>query len=583
MQATAEHLFAWAQAAFAVIGLQVWVSDDLGLHPRALVGAAPEGPDRDLARQCCIAGQPMARGNCLAVPIALSDRCSGACLFVLQTLPDLQKAGVFSARVGAVAYRLDTSIQTQRVERLSGLARKSHLLRRTLAIAHALEQCERLEPAFALLHESLRSQMVVDNFFVAVLDEAGENLIFEYYVDKYESHLPMIPMHEGMLQGSLTAFVVSSGRVLRGSSRELLQQSGHIDQADSYGYGSDSYDWLGVPMMVGSTAMGALVVQSYDPEVTLAEEDPSTLTMVAEAMAAALMRRRVRETLQRTVRERTLQLEQANTALQETVIRLERARSELVQAEKLASLGSMVAGISHELNTPIGNALTVSTALQDSFARLAEQVMDKGLTRSSLDNFLSSGREMTDMVVRSTHRAAALIADFKQVALDQTSAQRRLFDLHQVTESILIASGHTAGRSVIRIDNTVPPDVLCDSFPGSLGQVLANLIQNALMHAFFGRAQGLITIDAELFGESAGRRVRLTVADDGVGMPAPVLAHAFDPFFTTRLGQGGSGLGLAVCHRIVTSVLGGVLSVTSQVGHGARFVLEFPVSAPHQT
>ena len=276
--------------------------------------------------------------------------------------------------------------------------------------------------------------------------------------------------------------------------------------------------------------------------------------------------------------ERTAQMEQSNQTLQRTVSVLERAMSELVQVEKLASLGSMVAGISHELNTPIGNAVTVSTALQERFERLAVQVADGKMTRTGLGEFVSSGLEMSGLAVRATQRAAELIASFKQVAIDQTSAQRRSFDLHQVVDDILIALGTTAERPSIRIHNTIPQGLGCDSYPGPLGQVVANLVQNALLHAFADTEGGNITITAS----ARDALLLVTVSDDGAGMTPQVLARAFDPFFTTRLGHGGSGLGLAVCHRIVTSVLGGELSVTSSPGQGASFVLEFPAQAPYK-
>jgi signal transduction histidine kinase len=264
--------------------------------------------------------------------------------------------------------------------------------------------------------------------------------------------------------------------------------------------------------------------------------------------------------------------------LQDTISTLDRAMSELVQAEKLASLGSMVAGISHELNTPIGNALTVSSTLQERFETLATQVAGGKMTRSGLGEFVASGLEMSRLVVSATQRAAELISSFKQMAVDQTSAQRRSFDLHQVVDGILVALGTGLDRPGIRIHNSIAPGLLFDSYPGPLGQVLANLVQNALLHGFAEGQGGTITLAAELHDGVC----RLSVTDDGVGMTPQVLARAFDPFFTTRLGRGGSGLGLAVCHRIATSVLGGELSVTSSPGQGACFVLVLPAQAPHK-
>ena len=571
-------LQAWAADTFSTLGVQVWVADDLGFHPRAVMGRATTDADRHSARQSCLQELPVVSGTTLAVPLELSDRNSGACLFVLPGEPTAQEVQALHNRVSEHSARLDAAVHTARLARLSGLARQSDVLRATLHLAHTLEHCDNLRSTIGQMHQALKTLMYVENFFVVVLDEDRKHLRFEYSVDLFDNNQEPIPFREGRLQGSLSAFVVSAGRVLRGSSSELLQQAGHGDTLEEGGYGPPAVDWLGVPMMVANEALGAVVVQSYDPDTRFTDADPSMLSMVADTMAAALHRRRLREALERTVAERTRQYEQSNQALQDSVSTLERAMSELVQAEKLASLGSMVAGISHELNTPIGNAVTVSTALDERFARIAAQVAEGGLTRSGLDSFLSAGREMNSLVVRSTQRAAELISSFKQVAVDQTSAQRREFDLQQVVESILIASGHALDRPQIHIHNAIPAALVCDSYPGPLGQVVANLIQNALLHAFAGPQGGSIQIAAEL----QGPQVRLSVTDDGAGMSAQVLARAFDPFFTTKLGQGGSGLGLAVCHRIVTSVLGGELSVASSVGQGACFVLEFPVHAPYK-
>ena len=571
-------LRAWADEAFAALGVQVWVADDLGFHPRAVLGRDCTDADRDCARQCCLLGQAVVHGSVVALPLTLTDRSSGACVFALPAQAGEQSPQPFQAQVDAMSAQLDAALHSERLQRLSGLARKSDQLRATLTLAHTLEHCEQLAPTLTQLHQSLKTLMYAENFFVVLLDEPRHQLNFEYSVDQFDSPEEPIAFLEGRLQGSLSAFVVAAGRILRGSSLELMTQAGHVDMMGSHSYGPPAADWLGVPMMVANEALGAVVVQSYDPDIRFTDADPSMLSMVADTMAEALHRRRLREALERTVAERTRQYEQSNQTLQDTVSTLERAMRELVQAEKLASLGSMVAGISHELNTPIGNAVTVSTALDERFAQLTAQVAEGGLTRSGLDSFLSAGREMNSLVVRSTQRAAELISSFKQVAVDQTSAQRRVFDLQQVVESILIASAHALDRPQIHIHNAIPAALVCDSYPGPLGQVVANLIQNALLHAFSGPHCGSIQIAAEL----QGLQVWLSVTDDGAGMSAQVLARAFDPFFTTRLGQGGSGLGLAVCHRIVTSVLGGDLSVSSALGQGACFVLKFPAHAPYK-
>jgi len=574
--APAQLLLSWAQTFCGAVGIQVWVADDIGLHPRAVIGRNSNDGDRHCARLCCVQGRTVAVGPTLAVPLKLSDPSTGACVFLLPGPASDVSAAIFEEQVHAFIPQFDGLVQSERIARLSGLARKSDLLRSTLTLAHALEDCADLAGALGALHASLKAIMDAENFFVVVLDEGRQNLIFEYLADAYDDDRNPIPFHDGRLQGSLSALVVSAGRVLRGSSRELLEFAGHVDTLEDYGYGPNASDWLGVPMVVANESFGALVVQSYEPALRFAEEDPSLLSMVAEAVAAALHRRRVRAALERTVAERTAQVEQSNRKLQDTVCKLERAMNELVQAEKLASLGAMVAGISHELNTPIGVALTVTTALEERFERLTGQLSTGKLTRTALDEFVGSGLEMTRLVVRSTQRAAGLVNSFKQVATDQVSESRRNFDLYEVVVDLLATLGPGIERPLIRVINAVPPGLACDSYPGPLAQVIANLVQNALSHAFAQSDKGTVRIDARAHGAS----VLVTVSDDGVGINPQLQSRVFDPFFTTKLGQGGSGLGLAVCHRIVTAVLGGELKLVSELGKGSSFVIDIPAAAP---
>jgi len=284
--------------------------------------------------------------------------------------------------------------------------------------------------------------------------------------------------------------------------------------------------------------------------------------------------------LEHRVWERTVQYDEANKKLQALVSKLELAQTELVNAEKLASLGSMVAGISHELNTPIGNVLTLTTSMENHYQEMMHVAAQGNFKRSVFEEFLRTGYEMSVLATRSTKRAVDLVSSFKQVAVDQTSDQRRNFELREVVEdniatlwpSIKKRTGH------VIVENLVPEKIFCDSFPGPLGQVIVNLTQNAILHGLANAANGRITIDAE----DQVSLVKITVSDNGVGMAPNILAHIFDPFFTTKLGKGGSGLGLSISYRIVTSVLGGNITVISTPGQGAQFTISFPKTAPYK-
>ncbi len=332
----------------------------------------------------------------------------------------------------------------------------------------------------------------------------------------------------------------------------------------------------GLPITL-RTASGALrPFHIYVAPVTIGGRQRLVTSMLdqSDRIAVESAQRAVNERLEASVAART-------AALQLALDNLKSTQKELVHAEKLASLGAMVAGISHELNTPIGNTVTVSSTLQ-ARASSFRKAVDKGdLKRSTLTGFLDALDEMTDVILRSTRRASELISSFKQVAVDRASERRRQFDLGELVHDIVTSIRPTMRKTGIDIVVNVPAQVTCDSLPGPLGQILTNLIQNAVVHAFDGAEHGTITIEA--MPEPAGsvqRQIVLRVTDNGAGMSEPVRHHVFDPFFTTRLGKGGSGLGLSVSHRLATSVLGGDLSVSSEIGKGSCFTLRFLQNLP---
>lgn len=283
--------------------------------------------------------------------------------------------------------------------------------------------------------------------------------------------------------------------------------------------------------------------------------------------------------LEQRVASRTLQLAESNGQLQATLSTLQHAQTELVRSEKLASLGSLVAGIAHELNTPLGNSLTVATALADATEEFLHEMKEGSVRRSVLNRYLVQASEASELLSRNLFRASDLITHFKQVAVDQTSAQRRSFDLKENIEEIVLTLQPQFKHTPHRIEVVVPDGLQLDSYPGSLGQVITNLTLNALLHGLQDQTNGLIRIHAEQQGNA---RVQITVADNGCGISAEHLPRIFDPFFTTRLGQGGSGLGLHIVYSIVTRTLGGFIDTQSSVGQGTRFTLDIPLRAPHQ-
>lgn len=280
------------------------------------------------------------------------------------------------------------------------------------------------------------------------------------------------------------------------------------------------------------------------------------------------------EEIEETVAKRTEQLS-------ETLGTLQRAQDELIRSEKLAALGGMVAAIAHEINTPLGNGLTVATTLADKVTEFRAILEGKELRRSVIRDYSESFGTACQLLVGNLLRASEMIGRFKRVAVDQTGELRRRFDLDVVCIEFVAMLRPTFKHSPVSIAVNLPAGIAMDSYPGALGQVLTNLVTNAMLHGFADATVGG-TISIEGAVDNPGRHVTLVVADDGAGIPASVLPRIFDPFFTTRLGAGGSGLGLHIVYAIVTRVLGGAIAVESRVGQGSRFSIVLPLDAPRR-
>ncbi|MES2075132.1 MAG: ATP-binding protein [Pseudomonadota bacterium] len=255
---------------------------------------------------------------------------------------------------------------------------------------------------------------------------------------------------------------------------------------------------------------------------------------------------------------------------------LQDAQAQLVSQEKLAALGSLMAGVAHELNTPIGNSLLIASTLQQKTDELETALNGAGLRRSELAAYVADAQKATRLVMRGLGSAADLVNSFKQVAVDRTTEQRRMFNLQQVVHEIIATMMNRVRGAGHAIEYQVAEALAMDSYPGPFGQVVTNLINNALLHAFSRERPGRMWLSASTPLEG---RVQVAFRDDGGGIAPEHLTRIFDPFFTTKLGQGGSGLGLSISYNIVTTLLGGQIHVSSS-GHGTTFTLDLPLVAP---
>jgi signal transduction histidine kinase len=268
--------------------------------------------------------------------------------------------------------------------------------------------------------------------------------------------------------------------------------------------------------------------------------------------------------------------DRADAALAE----LQKTQTDLIQAEKLASLGQLVAGVAHEINTPLGIALTTATLLGDEAKRFGEAAATGKLQRSVLERFVERMREGTQLLFSNLTRAADLVHSFKQVAADQASGERRTFDMDEWLQDLLTSLGPVLRKTKHEVAIECAAGITVDTYPGALGQVITNLLVNAKAHAYDKGQAGHLSIRVT---EPKPDTVRIVFADDGKGIPPEHIGKVFDPFFTTGRSAGSTGLGLHIVYNLVTSRLQGHIRLDSKVGKGTRFTIDIPKVAEAQT
>ena len=428
-------------------------------------------------------------------------------------------------------------------------ARRAEVLQRTSNMLERLSSIGRevtahLEPqaVFEALHRHIHGLLPVTTFAIYLTDPGGTMLVRAFGV---ELGKPMA--HNAFLLSNPAAISV---RCI--TERREIYIANWAESPNRYVVPGtvDNMTGLFAPLVAGDRAIGVMTVQALEPYAYGDIERLVFRTLCAYGAIA-------------------LDNARAYTQLRD-------AQSQLAAKETLAALGSLMAGVAHELNTPIGNSLLIASTLQDRTAEIAKQMKDATLRRSELERYIDDATTASVLVMRGLTSAATLVNSFKQVAVDRTTEQRRRFDLRQVCQEIVATMMNrvrAAGHS-IAID--VPAGLSLDSYPGPFGQVITNFINNALLHAFEGRGDGKMVLSGEALPDG---QIQVRFSDNGCGIPPDHLKRIYDPFFTTKLGQGGSGLGLSISYNIVTSLLGGQIKVDSGAD-GTVFTLELPPAAP---
>jgi two-component system NtrC family sensor kinase len=289
--------------------------------------------------------------------------------------------------------------------------------------------------------------------------------------------------------------------------------------------------------------------------------------------------------IQRRLKSTILRIREAEDAARrsaeqtaQAMAELRRTQESLLQSERLASLGSLVAGVAHEINTPVGIALTSASVLKSATEELQAAVAGDRLKKSVVLRYLETAAESTRLIMNNAYRAAHLIHSFKQIAVDQTSEARRPFALMEYVEEIVTSLRPKLKKTRIELKLDGPDDIVLDSYPGAFAQVITNLVLNCAEHAFGPDQAGKIQIKARLDRDI----VELELSDDGKGIAPELLDRIFDPFFTTRRGQGGTGLGLNIVYNLVAKQFCGTITVRSTVGRGTQFTLRIPRVTPQE-
>lgn len=307
--------------------------------------------------------------------------------------------------------------------------------------------------------------------------------------------------------------------------------------------------------------------------VTLNEKIEQLKKEVVERRSAEREIRDLNQSLERRVEERTAELENANKQLNASLDELKKTQNELIRTERLASLGGMVAGVAHEINTPVGICVTAASYLDEQAGRYNKRYHEGSLTRQDFETFLDVASESSGIILSNLGRASGLVRSFKQLAVDQISDEQRHINMKEYFDELLVSLQPYFRNTQHQFSVSCPDDIDINSYPGAIAQIINNLISNSMVHGFENVNEGLIRIVIT----RDKSRVLLNYSDNGVGIKEENRKRIFDPFFTTKRNQGGSGLGMNIVYNLITSKLAGEISLDNKQSQGVNFCIVWPI------
>ncbi|MFZ4875979.1 GAF domain-containing sensor histidine kinase [Janthinobacterium sp. Mn2066] len=464
--------------------------------------------------------------------------------------------------------RLEKAVQ----ERTALLAHEVAERRRAENLQHALYEIANLSAQasdagtlYARLHAIISELVTAKNFLIALYHPDSKDITIPYFVDEKDAQAPVKRFHYGI---GMSSYILARRQacLLDADSYAALVASGEMNEPlGNVGIAS----WMGAPMLLGERAYGVIIVQSYDASVVYGQAELDVLAFMASHVAVAIARMQA-DVAMRQAKEA---LEEQNAALNSALSALKEAQSELVRQEKLASLGRLVAGVAHEINTPLGICVTATSHLVQELKLTREDLAAGQLDEDGLQQFFGIIDQTLRIMTTNTQRAAALVRSFKQVAVDQSSDELRSFNLRKYLDEVLLSLQPKLKGKPVKVEIDCAPDLHLRSYPGAVSQIVTNMVVNSLVHGFAEGEPGKITLSAR----SEGAMLALDYSDDGMGMDSATLGQLFDPFFTTKRGSGGSGLGAHILYNLVTGPLGGTVKVASAPGMGLHYKIRFPL------
>jgi predicted ATPase/signal transduction histidine kinase len=349
----------------------------------------------------------------------------------------------------------------------------------------------------------------------------------------------------------------------------LLVPAGLVRTAARTGEALVQAHALVLPIVRKGETSGVLYLENSRVAGAFTPDRLALLEVLSGQMAISLENAALYAHLEEKVAERTRELSEA-------LADVSAMQNQMVESEKLAALGGLVAGMAHEINTPVGIAVTAASHLVDRTAELRSAWQGGSMKRSTLERYVDGVQDASRLILANLERSNELVQSFKQVAVDQSSEARRTFRVRDYLDDILRSLRPTLKRTPHLIEVDCDPGLVLSSYPGALAQVVTNLVINSVVHGYADGGSGRLDLVAA--AHDGGVRVRYR--DDGRGIPDDLLGHIFEPFFTTRRAAGGSGLGLHIVYNLVTQRLRGTIAVDSAPGKGTEFTIDIPDGGP---